>query len=78
MPTRTKKVPENIPQEPVNELSIKDEEQFRDIIQAEKEKHAQESQYGNIAELTNQLHNLLKQQDSETCLSVITRGALEL
>lgn len=78
MPTRNKKVLKDIPQEPINELSIKDEEQFHDIIQAEKEKHARESQYGNITELTNQLHNLLKQQDSDTCLSVITRGALGL
>lgn len=78
MPTRTKKTQAKIPGEPIIELSIKDEEQFHDLIQAEKEKHIQTSQYGNIEELAHQLHTLLKQQDSDACLSYITRGALGL
>lgn len=78
MPIKAKKTQAKIPEEPIIELSIKDEEQFHDLIQAEKQKHAQTNQYGNITELAEQLHALLRQQDSETCLSVITRGALGL
>lgn len=73
MPTNKKKVQEDTATQIKPELSIKDEEQFHELIEAEKEKHSQKNSYGNIEALADQLHSLLKQQDSESCLSVITR-----
>lgn len=73
MPTNKKKVQEDTATQLKPELSIKDEEQFHELIEAEKEKHSQKNSYGNIEALAHQLHSFLKQQDSESCLSVITR-----
>ena len=58
--------------------SIQDEEDFHELIEAEKEKHANHAAYGNFSTLVNELHTLLKQQDSDKALSLITRGALGL
>ena len=58
--------------------SIKDEDDFHDLIEAEKEKHTSHTEYGNFSGLVNELHTLLKQQDSDKALSLITRGALGL
>jgi type II secretory ATPase GspE/PulE/Tfp pilus assembly ATPase PilB-like protein len=76
----TKKDTETIitPETPVVELSIKDEEQFHELVAAEKEKHAEKNEDKNTRELAEKLHALLKNQDSESALSLITRGALGL
>ena len=58
--------------------SIQDEEDFHELIESEKEKHANHAAYGNFSTLVNELHTLLKQQDSDKALSLITRGALGL
>lgn len=60
------------------ELSIKDEEHFQELIEQEKEKIDSKSGYGDFSELVEKIHTLLKNQDSESTLSIITRGALGL
>ncbi len=59
-------------------LAIHDEEEFHELIASQKEKLITKNEYGNFSELVHRLHELLKLQDSETALSVITRGALGL
>lgn len=73
--TDTSTTEKNIP--PL-ELTIKDEEQFHDRIVAEKKKHAERSGSSSYQELADRLHTLLKNQDSESSLTLITRGALAL
>lgn len=60
------------------ELSIKDEEHFQELVEQEKEKLDTKNGYGNFSELVEKIHTLLKSQDSESTLSIITRGALGL
>lgn len=64
------------PEVPLVELAIKDEEEFHELIASQKEKISTKSEHGNFTEFAEHLHSLLKQQDSESALSVITRGAL--
>ncbi len=71
-------LPESTPEAPALVLTIKDEEQFHERIEAEKEKHASHAAYGDFSNLADSLHGLLKQQNSDAALSLITRGALGL
>lgn len=78
MPTEKDIEKQDIPASDRVELSIKDEEQFHELVEAEKEKHAEKNHDKNTRELAEKLHELLRNQDSESALSLITRGALWL
>jgi len=77
MPTKKNTEP-TIPPASTVDLSIKDEEQFHDLVAAEKEKHATKNENKNTEELARRIHEVLARQDSEAALSIITRGALGL
>lgn len=57
---------------------IKDEAQFQTLVEAEKEKHTHKDSSLLFTELSEALHTILKRQDSEWALSLITRWALGL
>lgn len=65
-------------EEPPLVLAIRDEEEFHELVASQKEKLITKNDNGSYRELVEHLHLLLKSQDSDMALSVITRGALGL
>ena len=63
---------------PENISSIKNEEQFHDLIQEAKSKIETPGEKEKYDELAKALHEVLHNQDSEKALVLITRGALGL
>lgn len=61
-----------------SESSIKNEDQFHDIIHVEQSKKQSKKEVGRFTELENLLHETLGSQDSEKALTIITKWSLAL
>jgi type II secretory ATPase GspE/PulE/Tfp pilus assembly ATPase PilB-like protein len=59
-------------------LTIQSEEQFHEKIEAARVQKSEKNNESRFEELTSALHTKLKEQDSESALALITRGALGL
>ena len=75
---KTQNTSQEIIEEKEETLSIQDESQFRNLVDAEREKHMNTESNITHDELAKILHEALKRQDSEWALTLITRGALWL
>jgi hypothetical protein len=56
-----------------SESSIKNEDQFHDIIHVEQSKKQSKKEIRGFTELENLLHETLGSQDSEKALTIITK-----
>ena len=63
--TTPKETPVEISQEEIETLTIKDESQFRSLVEAELGKHSHGGANLAYSELEKSLHDALKRQDSE-------------
>lgn len=56
--------------------NIKNEDQLQDAIQAEKNKQEKADEHARFSSLADEIHKTLARQDSDTTLTLITKGAL--
>lgn len=76
MPVKKNPPEQNISETPHIELSIKDEEQFHELVATERKAREHADTWSRFVEFEKAIHESLTRQDSENALTLITKWAL--